>query len=96
MEQLTLFEQDLINALCLYHARYKHIAPDEVEVELIYDEISGYSADVFVDGQMMQYDTSNFIKAIRMYLDEELSVDPMSARISFEIDRHEGMIAQIL
>ena len=95
MEQLTLFQQDLINAVCLYHARIKHIEPDHVEVELMYDDVSGYSADVYIDNQVEFYDTTNVIKAVRMYLDEELSFDPLSARITFEIDDIEGMIAKV-
>ena len=95
MEKLTLLEQDLINAVCLFHAKYKNVSPQEIEVELMYDDVAGYSAEAFYNGQLDVYNSVNFITAIRLYIDEQLGRDSMSARIALAIDDEEGMIANI-
>lgn len=95
MEKLTLFEQDLINAVCLFHAKFKNVAPEEIEVELLYDDVAGYSAEAFYNGQLEVYNSVNFIMALRLYIDEQLGRDSMSARISLDIDDEHGMIANI-
>ena len=95
MEKLTLLEQDLINAVCLFHAKYKNVSPQEIEVELMYDDLAGYSAEAFYNGQLDVYNSVNFITAIRLYIDEQLGRDSMAARIALDIDDEEGMIANI-
>ena len=95
MEKLTLLEQDLINAVCLFHARFKKVQPTEVDVELMYDDVAGFSAEAFVNGQMDVYNTVNLITALRLYIDEVLGRDSMAARITLDIHDDEGMIANI-
>ena len=95
MEKITLLEQDLINAVCLFHAKYKNVSPQEIEVELMYDDLAGYSAEAFYNGQLDVYNSVNFITAIRLYIDEQLGRDSMAARIALDIDDEEGMIANI-
>lgn len=95
MEKLTLLEQDLINAVCLFHAKFKHVTPQQIDVELMYDDIAGYSAEAFYNGQLEVYNSVNFITAIRLYIDEQLGRDSMSARITLDIHDEEGMVAYI-
>ncbi|WP_042472991.1 YxcD family protein [Bacillus ndiopicus] len=95
MEQLTLFEQDLINAICIFHARFKNAEPQDVEVELMYDDLAGYTAEVYVNGQTEIYNSVNFITALRLFIDKELGRDSISARITLDIDDDEGMIANV-
>lgn len=95
MEQLTLFEQDLINAICIFQSKFKSVNPEEVEVELMYDDVAGYSAEAYVNGQMDVYQTPQFITALRIFIDEQLNKDSMSARISLDIDDEHGMIARV-
>lgn len=95
MEKLTLLEQDLINAICLFHAKFKNVAPEEIDVELMYDDVAGYSAEAFYNGQLDVYNTVNFITALRLYIDEQLGRDSMAARIVLDIDDEEGMIANV-
>lgn len=95
MEKLTLFEQDLIDAVCLFHARFKQVAPSSIEVELMYDDTTGYSAEAHLNGHVELYNTVNFITALRLYIDEELHRDSVSARIVLDIDDEHGMIANV-
>lgn len=95
MEKLTLQEQDLINAVCLFHARFKQTQPELVEVELCYDDAAGYTAEAYVNGATDEYKQANFITAIRLYIDEQLGKDSMAARINLDIDDELGMVANV-
>lgn len=95
MEKITLLEQEVINALCLFHAKFKNVEPQAVEVELMYDDASGFTAEAYVNGQMDFYNTVNFITAIRLYIDEQLNRDSISARIVLDLHDDEGIIANI-
>ncbi|MBS7345808.1 MAG: DUF2653 family protein [Caryophanon sp.] len=95
MEQVTLFEQDLVNAVCRFHGRYKNVDPAAVTVELMYDDATGYEAEAEVDGQVELFNTPTFIAAIRLYIDEVLQRSAASAGIEFDIDDEEGMIARL-
>ncbi|CAM5223916.1 hypothetical protein UACE39S_00590 [Ureibacillus acetophenoni] len=41
------------------------------------------------------YSTANFIAAIRLYIEEQLNRDSMSARIMLNLHDEEGIIANI-
>ncbi|KAB2328592.1 DUF2653 family protein [Cytobacillus depressus] len=94
MERLTIFEQDIINAICVYISRKKQVRPEEVEVELMYDDDYGFSAEAFVDGRKQVLITANIIEALRLWLDEFLNRDPY-AGIQLVLDDEEGIIAKI-
>ncbi|MFD1851522.1 YxcD family protein [Oceanobacillus bengalensis] len=94
MEQLIIPEQDIINALCIYTSRKKQMNPEEVEVELMYDDDTGFSAEVFWAGRKQVLITANLIEALRMWLDEFLNIDPF-AGIKLDLDDERGIIAII-
>lgn len=94
MEKLVLSEQDIINALCVYISRKKQIKPQEVEIELMYDDDYGYSAEAFASGRKQILITANIIEAIRLWLDEYLHRDPY-AGIRLVLNDNEGIIAEI-
>lgn len=94
MEKLVISEQDIINALCVYISRKKQVRPEEVEVELMYDDDYGFSAEAYVDGRKQVLITVNLIEAIRLWLEEYLNRDPYSG-IELVLDDDEGIIAVI-
>jgi hypothetical protein len=94
MEKLIISEQDIINAVCVYIAKKKQINPEAVEVELMYDDDYGFSAEVFVDDRKQVLITANLIEALRIWLDEYLGRDPY-APIKLHLDDNEGIIAYI-
>ena len=51
MEKLIVSEQDIINSICIHIALQNETKPEEVEVELMYDDEEGFSAEAFVLGQ---------------------------------------------
>ena len=95
MKKMILEEQDLINAVCYFHAKFKQTQPENVEVELCYDDETGYTTEAYYNGVMDEYKQAHFITAIRLYIDEQLHEDSMAARITLDIDDELGMIANI-
>lgn len=94
METLIISEQDIINAVCVYIARKKQVQPQEVEVELMYDDDYGFSAEAYVGGRKQVLITINLIEAIRLWLDEYLDRNPY-AGIELVLDDEQGIIAVI-
>ncbi|HWJ77029.1 MAG TPA: YxcD family protein [Niallia sp.] len=94
MEKLVIPEQDIINAICVYISRKKQIRPQEVEVELMYDDDYGFSAEVYVNDRKQVLITQNIIEALRLWMEEYMSIDPYLG-IKLELDDEEGIIAVI-
>lgn len=94
MEKLILSEQEIINAICVYIGLKKQVKPEEVEVELMYDDDYGFSAEVFVQDRKQVLIMANLIEAIRLWLGEFLNRDPY-AGIKLVLDDTEGIIAHI-
>ncbi|MED5101665.1 YxcD family protein [Niallia sp. FSL K6-0212] len=92
MEKLIIPEQDIINAICVYVARKKQVRPEEVEVELMYDDDYGFSAEVYVHDRKQVLITQNMIEALRLWLDEYLNMDPYMG-LKLVLDDEEGIIA---
>ncbi|GGE61663.1 YxcD family protein [Priestia taiwanensis] len=93
METIKISEQEIINALCVYTADKRQVTPQEVDVELMYDDEYGFSAEVEVDGRTQVLIKINYIEAIRLWLDSEYNIDPFAARIELKLDDEEGIIA---
>jgi hypothetical protein len=94
MEKLIISEQDIINAVCVYVSRKKQVKPEEVEVELMYDDDYGFSAEAYVEERKQILIAANLIEALRLWLDEYLNRDPF-AGIELVLDDEEGIIAVV-
>ncbi|VEF46193.1 Protein of uncharacterised function (DUF2653) [Bacillus freudenreichii] len=94
MGQIIISEQDIINAICIDQARKKYVQPEEVEVELLYDDDNGFSAEAYVNGLPHRLQTIHIIEALRLWLDEVLDTDPF-AGIKLVLDDEEGIIAEV-
>lgn len=88
-------EQDIINAICLSHAYYKNIRPEDVLVELTYDDDAGFGAEVETNGQVEMFNTSAMIGALRVWIKDVLHCDPFSTGIELVLDDEEGIIARL-
>lgn len=93
METLTLLEQDIINAICLFQASKRQISPEDIEVELMYGDDYGFSSEIHFSGRKQILIEANLIEAIRYYLDTECEVDPFRAALELKLDDEEGIIA---
>lgn len=93
MEKLIIPEQDIINAICIYVSRKEQVGPEEVEVELMYDDETGFTAESYVIGRKQELKTQNIIEALRLWIKEFLNGDALGAGIRLELDDEEGIIA---
>jgi len=91
---LKVSEQDIVNSICLYLADKKQVKPEEVQVELMYDDDYGFSAETYVNGRQQILIKQNMIEALRMWVDQFLGRDPFSG-IELILDDEEGIIALI-
>lgn len=95
MEKLKVSEQDIINAICLYMADSKDTLPEEIEVELMYDdEDYGFSAEVFFSGRNQIIAHRDMVEALRFWLSREMQGNT-HAGIELVLDDDEGIIAYI-
>ncbi|MBM4761921.1 YxcD family protein [Bacillus sp. B15-48] len=94
MASVKVSEQDIVNAICLYIADKKQVAPEDVVVELMYDDDYGFSAETFVNGRKQILIKQNMIEALRMWIDQVLGEDPFSG-IELVLDDDEGIIALV-
>ncbi|CAM5797691.1 MULTISPECIES: YxcD family protein [Brevibacillus] len=93
METIKILEQDIINAICMHVASKKQIQPQEVAVELMWDEDYGFSAEVYANDRKQIFIKINIIEAIRYWLQTYMHRDPYSARLELVLDEEEGIIA---
>lgn len=95
METVKLSEQDVVNAICLHVAHKRQVTPQEVEVELMWDEDYGFSAEVSVLGRTQVLIEANLIEAIRYWIEQGLARDPFSAGVRLELEDEEGIVAYL-
>lgn len=97
MEPLIISEQDIINALCLFMSRERHVEPDEVEVELIYDDEAEivFSAEAYIIGQQHLLFTVQIIAALRLWIDLHLEMDAIAAGIKLDFNETDGIFATV-
>lgn len=93
MEKIKISEQELINAICLHVAEKRQIPPNEVTVELMWDEDHGFSAEVHASQRQQILIEANVMEAIRFWLQTQLNRNPFSAALELILDDDEGIIA---
>lgn len=90
---MRLSEQEIMNAIILHTAARKQIRPEQVEVELMWDEELGYSAEVFAESRSQILIEANMLEAIERYLYSEYGKRVFRDQIKLGIE--EEMIADI-
>nr|WP_309273146.1 YxcD family protein [Paenibacillus sp.] len=84
---------EIINAICLHIAERKRIRPQDVQVELCWDEDAGYTAEVWAEGRSQYLVESNMIEAIMRYLQSEYNIRAYREQIMLDLD--EEITAQV-
>lgn len=95
MAELIMAEQDIVNAICIDQSQKHKTSPEEIVVELMYDDIEGFTAELEFHGQRQVIGSFDIIQAIRNWIVEVLNDDPYAAGIKLLLDREEGIIASI-
>lgn len=65
---ITLSEAELVNAICLHMAERRGIRPENVRVELVFDEEQGFSAELHVEGRDIVWIEANMAEAVSRYM----------------------------
>ncbi|MBD8005422.1 DUF2653 family protein [Bacillus norwichensis] len=94
MGQIIISEQDIINATCIDQSRKRYVQPEDVEVELMYDDETGFTAEAYISGMKYELQTIHLIEALRLWIEEILGKNPY-AGIELVLDDEEGIIAVI-
>ncbi|WOV85657.1 DUF2653 family protein [Sporosarcina jeotgali] len=96
MAELMIEEQDIINAICLQQAKNKSVTPEQVEVELFYEDDEGFFAEAAVNGMTVNMNTFDMTQALRLWIEEQLHQDPYATGIKFLLDDKRGIIASLI
>lgn len=86
MPTAILSMDEIINAICLHMAERKAVRPEEVQVELSWEEDTGYTAEVWVQGRSQFLVESNMIEAILRYMFSEYGVRAYREDVRLELD----------
>jgi hypothetical protein len=65
---MRLSEQEIINAICLNMAERKRLKPTDIDVEMMWDEDLGFSAEISAEGRSQMLIQANLLEAIEQYL----------------------------
>jgi hypothetical protein len=82
---MRLNEQEIVNAICLHMAERKQTSPENVQVELMWDEELGFSAEVFVEGRSQYIVEANMLEAIERYLLNHYGMRVFRSQIKLDI-----------
>jgi hypothetical protein len=77
---------EVINAVCLHMAERHGVPVTAVEVELLYDENLGFSAEVWVQGRSRYLVEANLKEAIVRYLLTEYDMRVYPSQISLDVE----------
>ncbi|MFD1138766.1 YxcD family protein [Paenibacillus urinalis] len=83
---MVITMDEIVNAICLHIAERKQIKPTDVQVELSWDEDTGYSAEVWAQGRSQFLIESNMIEAILRYVHQEYNVRAYREDVTLELD----------
>ncbi|MFE5317300.1 YxcD family protein [Paenibacillus sp. NPDC056579] len=83
---MRLTEQDIINAICLHMGERKQLHPSQVEVELMWDEDYGFSAEVHAEGRSQIIIAANMLEAIERYLLTQMNIRVFRDQIHLKLE----------
>ncbi len=76
----------IVNAVCLHLAERHEIPVESVEVELLYDEEQGFSAEVWVQGRSRFLIEANIKEAIMRYVLQEFGQRVYPSQIQLDVE----------
>ncbi|AIQ13388.1 YxcD family protein [Paenibacillus durus] len=86
MSITVLSMDEIINAICLHMAERKGVKVTDVQVELSWEEETGYTAEVWIQGRSQYLVESNMIEAILRYLHSEYNIRAYREDVRLELD----------
>ncbi len=86
MPTTVLSMDEIINAICLHMAERKAVRVQDVQVELSWEEDTGYTAEVWIQGRSQYLVESNMIEAILRYLHSEYNIRAYREDVRLDLD----------
>ncbi|APO46359.1 YxcD family protein [Paenibacillus sp. FSL H7-0942] len=83
---MVLSMDEIVNAICIHMAERKGVRPTDVNVELSWEEDTGYSAEVWIQGRSQYLVESNMIEAILRYLHSEYNIRAYRENVRLDLD----------
>jgi len=83
---MVLSEAELVNAVCQHMAERKGVRPEDVVVELVYDDETGFSAEVEVEGRTIVWVEANMAEAVARYLLKRTGKHAFRDDITFRLE----------
>ncbi|ANY71723.1 MULTISPECIES: YxcD family protein [Paenibacillus] len=83
---MILSMDEIVNAVCLHQAERRGVKPTDVSLELSWDEDTGYTAEVWVNGRTQYLIEANLIEAILRYLHSEYNIRAYSEQVRLELE----------
>lgn len=83
---MVLSLDEIVNAICIHMAERKGVRPTDVNVELSWEEDTGYSAEVWIQGRSQYLVESNMIEAILRYLHSEYDIRAYRENVRLDLD----------
>lgn len=83
---MVLSMDEIVNAVCLHQAERRGVKPTDVSLELSWDEETGYTAEVWVNGRTQYLIEANLIEAILRYLYSEYNIRAYSEQVRLELE----------
>ncbi|WP_160031961.1 YxcD family protein [Paenibacillus sp. An7] len=83
---MVITMDEIVNAICIHTAERKQIKPTDVQVELSWDEDTGYSAEIWAQGRSQFIVEANMIEAILRYVHQEYNIRAYREDVTLELD----------
>jgi len=83
---MRLSMDEIVNAVCLHLAERHDVPLADVEVELLWDEEQGYSAEAWVQGRSRFLVEANLKESIVRYVLHEYNERVYPSQIRLEVD----------
>jgi hypothetical protein len=83
---MRIYMDEVINAVCLHMADRKGVAPREVEVQLAWEEDTGFTAEVWVQGRSQYLVEANLLEAIEQHVLRQYNLRVFRSQIALGID----------
>lgn len=91
---MRLSMDEIINAVCLHMAERKQVKPTDVEVELMWEEEHGYTAEVWIQGRSQYLVEANLLEAIERYMLQQYGQRVFRSQI--RLDLEDEIVADIV
>ena len=82
---MELNEQEITNAVCLHFAERKQVGPEQFDVQLLWDEDLGFSAEIWMGEKSHFLVEANLVEAIGRYLLNRHDMRIYSHQVRFEL-----------